>query len=98
MNTSKTLEICSNLNNILEQYGNINFLSKDDLYSLIDYIRNCFEIKIDEIFNVVQFCQNNFSEIINYDFHKFNDKKNLVYEKYLYSRLILEKDYYKYIK
>ena len=75
MNTSKTLEICSNLNNILEQYGNINFLSKDDLYSLIDYIRNCFEIKIDEIFNVVQFCQNNFSEIINYDFHKFNDKK-----------------------
>lgn len=30
--------------------------------------------------------------------NKFNDKKNLVYEKYLYSRLILEKDYYKYIK
>ena len=29
---------------------------------------------------------------------KTNDKKNLVYEKYLYSRLILEKDYYKYIK
>ena len=29
---------------------------------------------------------------------KTNDKKNLVYDKYLYSRLILEKDYYKYIK
>lgn len=29
---------------------------------------------------------------------KTNDKINLVYDKYLYSRLILEKDYYKYIK
>lgn len=46
MNTSKTLEICSNLNNILEQYGNINFLSKDDLYSLIDYIRNCLKLRL----------------------------------------------------
>lgn len=75
MNTSDTLEICSNLNKILEQYGNINFLSKEELYLLIDYIRYSFKINIDEVFNVPKFCQDNFSDIINYDFHQFKDTK-----------------------
>lgn len=75
MNTSSTLEICSNLDKILEQYGNINFLSKQELYLLIDYIRYSFNIDINEVFNVPKFCQDNFDGIINYDFHQFKDTK-----------------------
>lgn len=75
MNTSDTLEICYNLDKILEQFGNINFLSKENLYLLIDYIRECFNIDIKNVFNVPNFCKNNFSDIIDYDFHRFNDKK-----------------------
>lgn len=55
MNTSDTLEICSNLNKILEQYGNINFLSKEELYLLIDYIRYNFKINIDEVLMFLNF-------------------------------------------
>lgn len=75
MNTSSTLEICSNLDKILEQYGNINFLSKEELYLLIDYIRYSFNIDINSVFNVPKFCQDNFNDIINYDFHQFKDTK-----------------------
>lgn len=75
MNTSDTLEICSNIEKILEQFGNINFLSKEDLYLLIDYIRDSFNIDIDNVFNVPYFCKNYFKDIIEYDFHKFNDIK-----------------------
>lgn len=70
-----TIKICSNLNEMLEQYGNINFLSKEELYLLIDYIRYNFNIDTNEVFNVPRFCQDNFKDIINYDFHKFNDTK-----------------------
>ena len=72
---NNTLDICSNLNKILEQYGNINFLSKEELYLLIDYIRYSFKISINDVFNVPRFCQDNFKDIIVYDFHKFNDTK-----------------------
>lgn len=75
MNTSNTLEICSNLEKISEQYGNINFINKEELYLLIDYIRENFKIDINEVFNVPKFCQDNFKDIIEYDFHKFNDTK-----------------------
>lgn len=75
MNTSNTLEICSDLNKALQQFGNINFLNKKNLYYLIDYIRECFQINIYNVFNIVEFCNNNFKDIITYDFHEFNDKK-----------------------
>lgn len=77
MNVDKTLKICSNLDNILEQYGNINFISKDELYTLIDYIRNCFGIfvKKNEPFNVTEFFKDNFTDIIECHFNPFNDKK-----------------------
>lgn len=75
MNTSNTLEICSSLDKALQQFGNINFLNKENLYFLIDYIRNCFQINLYDVFNIVDFCKNNFKDIITYDFHEFNDKK-----------------------
>lgn len=77
MNADKTLKICSNLDNILEQYGNINFISKEELYALIDYIRDCFGIivKENEPFNVTKFFKDNFTDIIEYHFNPFNDKK-----------------------
>lgn len=75
MNTSNTLEICSNIEKILEQFGNINFLSKQDLYTLIDYIRDSFKINVKEPFNVPRFFKDNFQDIIIYEPHKFNDTK-----------------------
>lgn len=75
MKTTDVINICTNLKNILEQYGNINFLSKEELYLIIDYIRNNFNININEVFNVPNFCQNNFSELITYDFHNFKSNK-----------------------
>lgn len=75
MNTSDTLEICSNIEKILGQFGNINFLSKEDLYTLIEYIRESFKIDANKPFNVPNFCKNNFQDIITYEFHKFNDTK-----------------------
>lgn len=75
MNTNNTLEVCSNLDNILEQYGNINFISKEELYLLIDYIRDSFEIYLDgDAFNIIKFYKNNFSGILDYQLHSFNDK------------------------
>ena len=75
MSTPNTLEICSNLDKALKQFGNINFLSKEDLYILLDYIRNCFNINTHQSFNTFDFCKNNFQNIINLEFHKFNDHK-----------------------
>lgn len=77
MDVDKTLKICSNLDDILEQYGNINFISKEELYTLIDYIRNCFSVivKEDEPFNVTKFFKDNFMGIIECHFNPFNDKK-----------------------
>lgn len=77
MNVDKTLKICSNLDNILEQYGNINFISKEELYTLIDYIRNCFGVIVEENepFNVTKFFKDNFTDIIECHFNPFNDKK-----------------------
>lgn len=76
MSLDNTLNICSNINSILEQYGNINFISKEELYTLIDYIRKCFNITIDmnEPFNIVNFF-NNFVNIIECEFYNFNDNK-----------------------
>lgn len=75
MSLENTLRICSNIDKILEQYGNINFLSKEELYLLINYIRDNFNINTDEIFNVPCFCKDNFKDIVNYEFHNFNDTK-----------------------
>lgn len=73
---NNTLQVCSNLNNILKQYGNINFISKEELYLLIDYIRDSFEISVNgDAFNIIKFYKNNFSDILDYHLHNFNDKK-----------------------
>ena len=75
MDKSDVIKICSNLDMVLYEYGNINFLTKEDLYSLIDYIRTNFNININDVLNIPKFCKENFSGIINYDFHNFNDTK-----------------------
>lgn len=75
MHTLDTINICTKLNEILKQYGNINFLTKEDLYVLIDFIRNNFNINENETFNVPKFCKDNFNDIIEYDFLKLNDTK-----------------------
>lgn len=75
MSVSKTLDICNSIDEILNEYGNINFLTKEQLYSLIDYIRDSFDINIKEVFNVLKFYQANLSDIIKLNCHKFNDKK-----------------------
>lgn len=75
MRNIKTIEICAELDSVLSQYGNINFLSKEELYAIIAFIRDRFSISTSEIFNVPQFCQNNFKGIIEYEFHKFKDAK-----------------------
>lgn len=75
MQTSEVLKVCSDIEHILNLYGNINFINKEDLYSLISYVRECFEIDPNIVFNVPKFLNDNFRDIINYEKHNFNDTK-----------------------
>ncbi|MCI8396191.1 MAG: ImmA/IrrE family metallo-endopeptidase [Clostridia bacterium] len=75
MSTSRTIAICAELSEILEQCNNINFLSKEELYTLIEFVRIRFGIDPNRAFNISEFCQKNFKDIIEYDFHKFKDTR-----------------------
>lgn len=70
-----TINICNSLNDILNKYSNINYMSKEELYLLLDFIRFNFNISIDEPFNVPHFCKHYFKDLIDFEFHEFNDKK-----------------------
>lgn len=74
MNKTRVLKICSDLDKILKQYGNINFLNKEDLYTLIDFIRISFRINDNRTFNILEFLKN-FDGIVVRDSYKFNDQK-----------------------
>lgn len=75
MNTQNTVEICSKLDVILSNYSNINFITKHELYLLLDYIRFNFNISVDNVFNITSFYKNNFRDIVELTFHGFNDVK-----------------------
>ena len=75
MDSTKVLEICQNLTKILDASGNINFITKEDLYTIIDYLRINFNIDINEPFNVPKFYKENLGDLIDYELYKFNDHK-----------------------